>query len=612
MYDRSVTEILKEKITLSAVVEKKVKIIHRGRSKVALCPFHNEKTPSFHIDDGRGFYHCFGCGAHGDIITFVMETEHIGFKDAVEKLAKDFGVELPAPKEITAETWEKMDAAKEIYKINEMACDFFEKNLFTKNGEECLNYLYKRGLNGEQIKKFRLGYAPNSFGDLINRLAALGAEEEYMLRSGVIAVNEKGNKYDKFRNRAMIPVMDKSGRVMAFTGRVLDKETMPKYMNSPETDIYHKGHVLFNYNFARNSIFERKKAILVEGNFDAISLYVNGVENVVAPMGTAATVEQFLELWRITEEIVVCFDGDLAGQKASLRAAETALPIIGPKRVLKFAFLPEGIDPDDFVRKHGGKKFEEYINDRNSSCSLSELIFQSKAKELSINLKNNFITPEDKGRLLTALNAVTGEIVDQATAKNFFFFFRGELAKMSKFGDKRRIVNYKNITKITPAQTMPSPLNSEWIRENILGIERDIFSLVAGDLNLINSLFVEYNVDFFSVNFHSPDADLVKNVFFDICENDRTDDREYLYQSLEKNNLSYYITGSSIKFKNNFSDPGKKIKYLYSLILEKNIAQLKLELREPETDGGEGREKKSIGLELERLQGEMAKLEEEF
>jgi DNA primase len=616
MYDRGIGKILRERIELSSVIEKKVKIINKGHTKVALCPFHDEKTPSFHINDSKGFYHCFGCGAHGDVITFVMNTEHVSFVEAVEKLARDYGVELPQKVKWTPEIEREKNEIEEIYRVNEVTCDYFQKNLFSKNGINCLQYYYKRGLNQTQIKQFCLGYASNSSSDLINYLKVNGIDEEFMLKAGVVAISERGS-YDKFRNRAMIPVFDKQGKVIAFTGRVLDRDSMPKYMNSPETPIYHKSNVLFNYFFARDSIYKSKKAVMVEGNFDAISLFINGIENVVAPMGTAATEEQFLELWRSADEIIVCFDGDAAGKKASKRAAEKLLPVITASKSVKFAFLPNDIDPDDFIKKYGKEDFEKLISTKETCHSLSEFLFIETVKGVGVKLENNLITPEEKSRLQVELNRIVRNIKDQMVSKNFDFFFRGELFKITKFDGKKRVGNYRETTKINYNRQISSSMQSvEALREGILIAENNIFFSLFNDLGLVNLLYKNYNIDIFNMDFHSPNSKLLLNIIFDICEQGKIDDKEYLQNYLEKNGFDYYIIRDSVRFSNNFSSINSskegKIKYLYGLMLEKNIMQLNLELKELGTKNDDTERMMVIEWELEDLNKKKLQLEEEF
>ena len=610
MYKDNFINLLKDKISLTSVIEKKIKVINKGHNKLALCPFHHEKTPSFTINESKGFYHCFGCGAHGDIITFTMNIEHLSFKEAIEKLANENGIPLPKTIQYTKENEEEVKKINNIYFINELTANFFYQNLYKPGGNVCLSYFYKRGVNDNFIKFFKLGFANNSYNDLINFLKENNITEEMMLEAGVVAKGDNGGIYDKFRNRAMIPVYDKRGKIIAFTGRVLNKDTMPKYMNSPESLIYHKGSVLFNYFFARDYIYKNKKAILVEGNFDAITLFVNGIENVVAPMGTAATVEQFLELWKSTEEIIVCFDGDTAGRNASKRVAYLLLPYIDPLKTLKFAFLPTGLDPDDFVRKFGKDKFLEYLNDKNNCLSLSEFLFKNNLLELNIEVENNYITPEQKSKLEVEFQNIIKTIKNPIVAKNFEYYFKGELFKITKFVGKKKIEDYRKTTKINFNSQISFSANSfDALKEELLNIEKNIFCVLILNPKLINELYTKYNVDIFNLEFESDDSIKLINIFFEISEKNLLDDKEYLLKILEKNNFNNYI----IKIRNdkilqNFNN----VKSLYSLILEKNIISLNIESKELAIKNNNELKRKAVNDELEKLYNEKLLLEEEF
>lgn len=292
MYGDRFLEDLKSRITLSDVIGRDVRLVRRGIHKVACCPFHKEKTPSFSVNDERGFYHCFGCGVSGDVISYTMAKNGLTFGDAVKKLAMDYGIELPQnEKKFIQEQKELNDQRQLIYRINEFTCQFFEKNIFNEEGRAGLIYIQNRGLSKDDIKKFRIGFAPNGFGTLRTHLNSLGFDDNILQTAGILASGDRGF-FDKFRNRVMFPVLDNLGRVIAFSGRVINSTDMPKYMNSPETPIFHKGNTLFNYYHASKAISASGQALLVEGNLDAIGLAIKGVENAVAPMGTAITTQQ--------------------------------------------------------------------------------------------------------------------------------------------------------------------------------------------------------------------------------------------------------------------------------------------------------------------------------
>ena len=581
-FDSNFLDYLRSKITLSDVIGRSVHLTRKGRDKIACCPFHKEKTPSFHVNDEKGFYHCFGCGTHGDVITFVMQQEGLSFVDAVKKLASDYGVELPK----NNETFVKKDNTEIIYEINEKTCQFFENNLI--NSKVALNYLRSRGLNLEQAKSFRIGYAQDNFNALIDFLKSHNFKEEDMLKAGVVAFNN--NYYDKFRHRIMFPVLDKVGKVIAFTGRVINKEDIPKYMNSPETLIYHKSSVLFNYFYAKKSIYDEKKAFLVEGNLDVITMSINGIKNVVAPMGTAVTVEQIEELWKACDHIIVCLDGDSAGQKASVRVANLVLPLLRPMKDISFVALPEGQDPDDFVKHNGKNYFLNFV--QNNILSLSEFLWKNESKNIDT---TKFINAEEKTQLETKLNSIIKSIKNNTVARNFDSFFKGKMFFITRY---KKELNYKDYTKIDYNKNKPLTVEDLLI-QNIKNIEKNIFSLIISQISIIDRLFQDYNIDIFNMSFISEKSKQMINIFLKIYELNNIEDKNFLINTLEKNNLNNYITLSN-KYKT--IDDEKKVKFLYSLILERNINVLQLEMKRLAMDNNDEEKRKILEKELEIVQ----------
>lgn len=609
MYDSNFLNLLRDKITLSDVIGRSVRIINKGRNKVACCPFHKEKTPSFHIQDDKGFYHCFGCGAHGDVISFVMQQDGLSFKEAVEKLAEENGIELPKTTEIKKQNKEEIDKIQLTYNINEEACKFFQKCIFDDSGKVGLNYITKRGLTVENIKKFKIGFAPQGFNNLIQYLAKFGFNEKQLELAGLVAKGDNDGYYDKFRNRVMFPVLDKKGRVIAFTGRVIDKNDIPKYMNSPETLIYHKSDVLFNYFFARKSIYDLKYALLVEGNLDAITLSINGIENVVAPMGTAITIKQIEELWKITDEIVVCLDGDLAGKKASLRLANLVLPILVPTKSMKFITLPTDQDPDDFIKQNGKSGFINYIQNQNSCLSLSEFLWKNELNLLNLNLEKKYITPEERGILESKIIEITKQIQNQLVSKNFENFYRNQIFLISKYNGSKRAIDYRNITKIDYKKDV-KPVNSiDLLKQNIINIEKRIFCMIIDCLPLVDQVFQTYNVDIFNINYINEDSSKLVDIFLKIYETNEINNKEFLFNILEKNNFNNYIIESS-RYNNILEN--KKVDYLYSLILERNINLLEIEVKNLSFENNDEIRRKNIINELEVLQDKKNKLDEEL
>ena len=356
---QSFIEELRAKVSIVDVVGAKVNLVRKGREYQACCPFHNEKTPSFTVNEAKGFYHCFGCGAHGDIVKFEMEANGLPFLDALHKLADKAGLEMP---KLSHEDHAHSEERKTQYEIMEMAVSYFERCLRLPEGRHGLEYFYARGFGDEIISKFRLGYAPANNG-LKSWLASKGVSEHDMIELGLAAMSSRegtSRVFDFFRDRVIIPIFDKSNRPIAFGGRVMN-DGQPKYLNSPETPIFNKRHTLYNLNNAREKGYEAKNIIVCEGYMDVIALSKFGFEYAVAPLGTALTEEQITEAWKVCEEPTLCFDGDGAGIKAAIRSVDRALPILKPGYSLKYIFLPDKQDPDEFLRAKGHDAFAEYL-----------------------------------------------------------------------------------------------------------------------------------------------------------------------------------------------------------------------------------------------------------
>mgnify|MGYP001793615601 CR=1 FL=1 len=342
---------LRNRIATSEVVGKRVKLVKKGREHTGLCPFHNEKSPSFTVNDDKGFYHCFGCGAHGSAIDFVMNTEGLSFPETVERLAGVAGMEVPRERPEDRERAQKRAGLTDVV---EAACVWFEEQLQTEAGKEARDYLERRGLAPQTVKAFRLGFAPRTRGVLAKALRARGLTVDQLLEAGLVKRGEDGpdDLRDYFFHRVIFPITDRRGRVIAFGGRTLG-DSKAKYLNSPDTPLFHKGRVLYNLARARKAAHDTGELLVTEGYMDVIALAEGGFPAAVAPLGTAVTEEQIEELWRLTAEPTLCFDGDAAGQRAAFRAAERALPLLKPGKSLLFALLPPGEDPDSLLRGQG-------------------------------------------------------------------------------------------------------------------------------------------------------------------------------------------------------------------------------------------------------------------
>lgn len=397
---------LRAKISIVDVVGAKIKLVRKGREYQACCPFHNEKTPSFTVNEAKGFYHCFGCGAHGDIIKFEMDANGLSFIDAVEKLAHKVGLQVPR---LTPENKEQAEKRASAYDIMDMAAKYFAKILHLPEGREGLNYLYGRGFNDQIIERFRLGFAPGNNG-LKALLKSRGVEEKEMAELGLIAIPEDGRtSHDFFRNRVMIPIIDKRGKVIAFGGRVMDK-SQPKYLNSPETPIFNKRRILYNYNYARDLGYEAKRLIICEGYMDVIAMDKYGVGYAVAPLGTALTEEQIQEAWKVVPEPICCFDGDAAGIRAAVRSVDRVLPLLKPGYSLQYAFLPDKMDPDEFLKAKGK---DEFIKTVTSNVPLKELLWRKTLEGKSTD------TPEQKALIEKEIKAEIALIKDE-TVKAYY------------------------------------------------------------------------------------------------------------------------------------------------------------------------------------------------
>jgi len=348
---------LRARTLLSSVIGPSVKLIRAGREWKACCPFHNEKTPSFTINDEKGFYHCFGCGAHGDAIRFLTDQRGLPFMDAVKELAAKAGMEVPAPDPQARERAERTASLTDVM----AACQkWFAEQLQGIEGANAREYLKKRDIDSAQIARFGIGVAPEGRTRLKSALASLG--EDKLIETGMLIQPEESGKesYDRFRGRLMIPIRDQRGRVIAFGGRIMG-EGEPKYLNSPDTPLFDKGRTLYNVDRAGPASRQAKRLIVVEGYMDVIALDRAGIAEVVAPNGTAVTEAQLEKMWRLDPAPILCFDGDSAGKKAAIRAALRALPHIGPERTLRFVELPAGQDPDDLVRSGGREAVEALL-----------------------------------------------------------------------------------------------------------------------------------------------------------------------------------------------------------------------------------------------------------
>ncbi len=355
------------------VLGKRIQLKKAGREFKANCPFHDEKTPSFTVSPAKGFYHCFGCGAHGTALGFLMEYDHMSFVEAVESLAASMGIEVP--REDSQRPARRYD---ELFELLAKAERYYQANL--KDSRAAQDYLKGRGIDGATAKRFGMGYAAAGWSAVLDKFGKSSELIERLLATGLIIRKDNGSHYDRFRDRIMFPIRDARGRCIGFGGRVLADEE-PKYLNSPETVLFHKGRELYGLYEARQAIRNIERLVVVEGYMDVIGLARHGIEFAVATLGTATTDDHLNRLFRLTEEVFFCFDGDKAGRAAAWRALETALPQIREGRQIHFVFLPEGQDPDSFVRDNGHKAFEEALDAR---VPLSDFLVEELARQVDM------------------------------------------------------------------------------------------------------------------------------------------------------------------------------------------------------------------------------------
>lgn len=404
---------LRDRVTLSEIVGRKVLLKRAGREFSGLCPFHHEKSPSFTVNDQKGFYHCFGCGAHGDAVRFLTDHDNMHFLDAVRMLCDEAGIQMPKFK---PEDAEKADLSKIYYEIMEKTSLFFETQLQGSQGKKALLYCEKRGLNQSVRETYRLGYAPQKARMLYEYLRGFDYEQKHLIDLGLIKISERdGEPFSFFRDRLIFPVKNRQGKIVAFGGRLLEGEG-PKYINSPETPIFHKGHLFYGVDRANASLVKGDKLIICEGYLDVIALNRAGFMGAMAPLGTALTEEQIDLVWKMSKSDqsgrtpILCFDGDTAGQRAALRAVDRMLPKLKAGCSADIVFLPAGEDPDSLYQNQGAQALRSVFH---QARNLVDVLWESLVS--SVPLK----TPEDKSRFQKMIEDKCEQIQDQPTKKNY-------------------------------------------------------------------------------------------------------------------------------------------------------------------------------------------------
>src|SRR5580692_1009307 len=410
---------LRTRLPVSEVVGKRIKLRKAGKEYRGLSPFNQEKTPSFFVNDQKGMWFDFSSQKNGNIFDFLMLTEGVSFPEAVERLAQQAGVPMPA---YSPEAEAREERRKTLHDIVEMAAKFFESTLASRHGARGRGYLADRALTSATQLKFRLGYASADQYALKEHLGAAKVPVEDMIEAGLLVAGEDISvPYDRFRDRIMFPIADWRGHVIAFGGRALEKDVSAKYLNSPETPLFHKGGTLYNIADARKAAHDGARVIAVEGYVDVIAMVTAGFEATVAPLGTALTADQLGLMWRLADEPILCFDGDGAGRRAAYRAVDLALPFLKPGKSIKFASLPDGQDPDDLARSGGREAIEEVVK---SARPLAEVLWMRETEA------GGFETPERRAALEARINEVTGTIADETVRRYYRQDFSARLRQM--------------------------------------------------------------------------------------------------------------------------------------------------------------------------------------
>lgn len=448
---------IRSRLALSDVIGRRVKVTRAGREFKACCPFHHEKTPSFTINDDKQFYHCFGCGAHGDVIKFVMEHDNLAFMDAVEMLASEAGLSVPKPSPEAAAHAKKTN---DLYDLLEEATIFFQDYLNTPKNQDVRDYIKERGISAEMLDMFRIGFSPDDGQELRRYLKDKGYSDKEMITAGLLRPSTKGGEpYAFFRDRVMFPVPDRRGRIVAFGGRILPQSirppqrrdfSPPKYINSSETPLFHKGRMLYGEPTARKASAEGLPIVLVEGYMDVIACVQAGIRGALAPMGTAVTEEQIAVMWSMipdfTKVPILCFDGDNAGRKAAQRVCERVLPMLEPGRSVDFAFIPEGEDPDSLIKANGIHGVSKILD---QAVPLFDFIWHSFVAG------RVFKTPEKRAGVIKQLEAEVAKILNQDVQMHYRSLLRKKVSETffarsgtdQRFGSERKGV-FKNSSDI--------------------------------------------------------------------------------------------------------------------------------------------------------------------
>ena len=461
------------------VINARVPLKKKGREYGACCPFHNEKTPSFTVSPSKQFYHCFGCGVHGSVITFLMEYEHLDFVEAIESLADSMGIIVPREQGGKAPSPEQRQRSKDLFTLLEEASDYYQLQL--KSSSQAVDYLKNRQLSGEVCKRFNIGYSLNGWDHTLKHFANNQAHhysEQQLVDSGLVIQKDDGKIYDRYRDRIMFPIRNRKGQVIGFGGRVLGDE-LPKYINSPETTIFHKGRELYGFYEARKNTQKLDRIIVVEGYMDVIALAQFDISYAVATLGTATTQDHVKQLFRAVPEVIFCFDGDRAGREAAWRALENAMPVMQDGKEIRFLFLPDGEDPDTQVRKIGKEAFEENYQ---KASSLNAYFIEN------LHERFNITSDEGKARFIEEASKLLQLMPDTLVKDQLILRLAKQTSIDEKILRKRQLSSNINVSRISNREVRQTPirnaisllLNEPSLVINVQNIEEIVLSKLPG------------------------------------------------------------------------------------------------------------------------------------
>lgn len=539
---------LRDRLTLSEIVGRRVRLTRAGREFKGCCPFHKEKTPSFTVNDDKQFYHCFGCGAHGDAVEFVMQQDNLSFIEAVEMLAAQAGMEVPqqTPQEVAQARNEKS-----LHSLMDDAANFFTHVLYeTKEGSGPLAYVRERGMSAEALTAFRIGYSPADGQTLRRYLKEKGYTDEQIVEAGVIRRSTRGGEpYSFFRERLMFPVSDKRGRVVAFGGRVLPGNTAedaPKYINSSDSPFFHKGRMLYAESHARAAAADGQPIIVVEGYMDVMACWQAGFRGAVAPLGTALTEDQILVLWKLCNAPVLCFDGDNAGRRAAARACERILPLLKPDYTARFAFLPEGQDPDSLLRGQGRGALQAVLD---SALPMADFIWSRHTAGQA------FESPEARAGLSKGLEDEAARIADrgvqhyyrQSFREKIFAAFRWKGAKAGKRKKDERKDRVRDVMRLRRPAFTDLSLSRQVLLVTVINYP-EIFEFVEEELG--------------SLDIENKRLDLVRQSILDIMGSGNALDRDGIVNYLNGNGFGEELSllmSEGVYTHAGFARPGRSV-----------------------------------------------------